>query len=164
MEVTEAQGPEDMMQGGIDNIKILMVSFVAINHFFGHEISHFLVAGMNPQTGLPDYSLQWIEYYRSIGRDQEADAIERQRVSVKKKINWKVCTHEDFQGAAAAPAPMPHQPAVSATNGAAMNGATDYSLQWAEYYRKMGKFKEADAVEAGIKQKVRGNSKRHEKY
>lgn len=113
---------------------------------------------MNPQTGLADYSLHWIEYYRSIGRNQEAEAIERQRVRafnfprhIFDEEFWKV---KIFQNAAAAPAPMPHQSAVSATNGAAVNGATDYSLQWAEYYRKMGKFKEAEAVEAGIKQKV----------
>lgn len=35
--------------------------------------------GMPAQnTGQPDYSQQWIEYYRSLGMHQEADAIEQQ--------------------------------------------------------------------------------------
>jgi hypothetical protein len=40
---------------------------------------------VNPATGQPDYSAQWIEYYRSMGMTREAEAIEQQaRVSVKK--------------------------------------------------------------------------------
>jgi far upstream element-binding protein len=35
--------------------------------------------------------------------------------------------------------------------GVAQNGAPDYSLQWAEYYRSVGKIKEAEAIEAQIK-------------
>ena len=46
----------------------------------------------------------------------------------------------------AAPQPM-------AANGAA-NGGADYSAQWAEYYRSTGKLKEAEAIEAQMKQKV----------
>lgn len=35
------------------------------------------------------------------------------------------------------------------------NGAQpDYSAQWAEYYRSIGKVKEAEAIEAQIKAKV----------
>merc|ERR1719186_2181624 len=33
---------------------------------------------INPTTGQPDYSAQWIEYYRSIGKHKEAEAIEAQ--------------------------------------------------------------------------------------
>jgi far upstream element-binding protein len=33
---------------------------------------------MNPATGMPDYSAQWAEYYRSIGYIQEAEKIEQQ--------------------------------------------------------------------------------------
>ena len=33
---------------------------------------------MNPATGMPDYSAQWAEYYRSIGYVQEAEKIEQQ--------------------------------------------------------------------------------------
>lgn len=33
---------------------------------------------VNPQTGQPDYSAQWVEYYRSLGLHTEADMIEQQ--------------------------------------------------------------------------------------
>lgn len=33
---------------------------------------------VNPQTGQPDYSAQWAEYYRSLGMHREADMIEQQ--------------------------------------------------------------------------------------
>lgn len=33
---------------------------------------------VNPQTGQPDYSVQWVEYYRSLGMHREADLIEQQ--------------------------------------------------------------------------------------
>lgn len=33
---------------------------------------------VNPQTGQPDYSLQWAEYYRSLGMHREAEMIEQQ--------------------------------------------------------------------------------------
>lgn len=32
---------------------------------------------MNPSTGQPDYSLQWAEYYRSLGMLREAELIEQ---------------------------------------------------------------------------------------
>jgi len=33
---------------------------------------------VNPTTGQPDYSAQWIDYYRSMGMTREAEAIEQQ--------------------------------------------------------------------------------------
>lgn len=33
---------------------------------------------MNPSTGQPDYSMQWAEYYRSLGMHREAEMIEQQ--------------------------------------------------------------------------------------
>lgn len=33
---------------------------------------------INPATGQPDYSQQWIDYYRSLGLMREAEAIEAQ--------------------------------------------------------------------------------------
>lgn len=32
----------------------------------------------NGGAGTPDYSAQWIEYYRSIGKNKEADMVEQQ--------------------------------------------------------------------------------------
>jgi far upstream element-binding protein len=37
---------------------------------------------INPQTGQPDYSQAWIEYYRSLGMHDQADAILRQTQQV----------------------------------------------------------------------------------
>jgi far upstream element-binding protein len=34
------------------------------------------------------------------------------------------------------------------------SGAPDYSAQWAQYYRSIGKVKEAEAIEAQMKSKV----------
>lgn len=41
---------------------------------------------MNPSTGQPDYSLQWAEYYRSLGMHREAEAIVEQQVSTMSTI------------------------------------------------------------------------------
>lgn len=51
------------------------------------------------------------------------------------------------------PQPAPQQaPQPGPQAGpAAQNGQPDYSLQWAEYYRSVGKIKEAEAIEAQIK-------------
>jgi hypothetical protein len=53
-------------------------------------INLFLIA-INPSTGQPDYSQQWIEYYRSIGQNDFADEIVRQmkdvRLTKQKTIN-----------------------------------------------------------------------------
>merc|ERR1712193_400592 len=51
----------------------------------------------------------------------------------------------------------PAQPAAAPAAAAPANGASggaDYSAQWAEYYRSVGKHKEAEAIEAQIKQKA----------
>lgn len=45
------------------------------------------------------------------------------------------------------PAPAPGNPAQP-------NGAQDYSAQWADYYRSLGKVKEAETIEAQMKAKV----------
>ncbi len=89
------------------------------------------------QTGQPDYSAQWADYYRSMGMTREADAIEAARAG---------------GGAAAVPQQQPQQPGGG---GGGPPGGADYSAQWAEYYRSVGKVKEAEAIEAQMKQKVR---------
>ena len=60
-------------------------------------------------------------------------------------------------GPSAAPAPQPAAPAAApGGGGGSQNGAggADYSAQWAEYYRSIGKVKEAEAIEQQMKQKV----------
>ena len=45
------------------------------------NIWQFLFVGsvpVNPQTGQPDYTAQWIQYYRSIGAMKDAEALEQQ--------------------------------------------------------------------------------------
>jgi len=51
------------------------------------------VAGGSAGAGTPDYSAQWIEYYRSIGKNKEADMVEQQvkaRVSRLKLYTTRV--------------------------------------------------------------------------
>lgn len=48
--------------------------------------------------------------------------------------------------------PQPAQGGAAAQNG----GQPDFSAQWAEYYRSIGKHKEAEAIEAQMKAKVSG--------
>jgi len=98
-------------------------------------------AAAAPQAGgpgQPDYSAQWADYYRSCGMLKEAEAIEQTR----------------NRGApAAAPANGAPGNGAPAPAAAGAPGGSDYSAQWAEYYRSMGKVKEAEAIEAQIKQK-----------
>ena len=61
--------------------------------------------------------------------------------------------HHSQQAARSAPQVQPAAQPLAAT--AAVNGAPDYSDEWAEYYRSQGKIKEAEEIEAQMKQKVR---------
>ena len=94
-------------------------------------------------SGGADYSAQWAEYYRSMGMMHEAEAIEAQMRGQR-------------SGPSVAPAAQPAAaPAgVPGSNGAQNGGSADYSAQWADYYRSIGKVKEAEAIEAQMKQKV----------
>nr|CAD7404775.1 unnamed protein product [Timema poppensis] len=49
------------------------------------------------------------------------------------------------------PQPQPQAQPAAAAAAAAQNGQPDYSAQWAEYYRSIGKIKEAEAIEAQMK-------------
>jgi len=89
---------------------------------------------LNPATGQPDYSAQWIEYYRSLGMVKEAEMIENQ-------VRGGGAGPTGAPQAAPAPAaaPAPQQP--------------DYSAQWADYYRSIGKLAEAEAIEKNMRAK-----------
>ncbi|XP_046671926.1 far upstream element-binding protein 1 isoform X2 [Homalodisca vitripennis] len=104
---------------------------------------------VNPQTGQPDYSAQWVEYYRSLGMHREAELIEQQA-----KAN-KGMGPQAPGGGTGAVQPQATQPQPVA-QAATQNGQPDYSAQWAEYYRSIGKIKEAEAIEASMKSKQQG--------
>ncbi|XP_044263503.1 far upstream element-binding protein 1 isoform X2 [Tribolium madens] len=101
---------------------------------------------VNPSTGQPDYSLQWAEYYRSLGMHREAEMIEQQAKS-------KGMSTAPGQPQAGATAGSGSAPAATPTAAASNGGQPDYSAQWAEYYRSIGKHKEAEAIEAQMKSK-----------
>lgn len=46
----------------------------------GQQANQAAQVQVNPSTGQPDYSLQWAEYYRSLGMHREAEMIEQQVV------------------------------------------------------------------------------------
>lgn len=58
--------------------------------------------GSSVSAGTPDYSAQWIEYYRSIGKNKEADMVEQQvkaRVSMKHFLNmFTVVLDSEYEG------------------------------------------------------------------
>lgn len=57
-----------------------------------------------------------------------------------------------LQGLQAQQAAQPAAQQAGPQPGAAtQNGQPDYSAQWAEYYRSIGKVKEAEAIEAQMK-------------
>ncbi|XP_065073585.1 far upstream element-binding protein 1 isoform X2 [Ochlerotatus camptorhynchus] len=107
--------------------------------------------------GQADYSQQWIEYYRQMGMHREAEMIEQQ-VKARQAAASQ-------QGAAAAVAATVQTtqgtPVVATSNAGAQQpsgggggsgggGQADYSAEWAEYYRRLGRIDEAEAIEKQI--------------
>ncbi|XP_045540567.1 far upstream element-binding protein 3 isoform X1 [Papilio machaon] len=109
---------------------------------------------INPVTGQPDYSQQWIDYYRSLGLMREAEAIEQQAKQQQQQ------QHQPQQPGPSSSPPSGvssggggSTPGGAGGAGGAGGGGADYSAQWAEYYRGIGKLKEAEAIEAQMKLK-----------
>lgn len=103
-------------------------------------------------AGQADYSQQWIEYYRQMGMHREAEMIEQQ---------VKARQAQAQQGAPAAAIQTTQVVATSnagaqqaAAGGggaqAGSGGQADYSAEWAEYYRRLGRVEEAEAIEKQI--------------
>ncbi|XP_056647058.1 far upstream element-binding protein 1 isoform X6 [Diorhabda carinulata] len=101
-------------------------------------------APVNP-SGQPDYSMQWAEYYRTLGMHREADMIEQ----AKAKAGGAAAPGMP-QGGQIAQGAAPATQAVPPSSGA----QADFSAQWAEYYRSIGKIEEAKAIEAQMKTKT----------
>lgn len=120
---------------------------------------------MNPQTGQPDYSSQWAEYYRSMGMHREAEMIEQQSKQAKTDQQPAPPGSSGAAAVAAAAAVVAQQQQQQQqaqagqqqqqqgqqTAATQNGGQPDYSAQWAEYYRSIGKSKEAEAIEAQMK-------------
>ncbi|XP_014241730.1 far upstream element-binding protein 2 isoform X2 [Cimex lectularius] len=109
--------------------------------------------GGQGQAQQPDYSQQWIEYYRSMGMHQEADEIELQ---TKVKQSAQGPQNNSMQGTGGSAPVAPNNPIPAQQNNAAQplqNGQPDYSAQWAQYYRSLGKIKEAELIEQQMKNK-----------
>ncbi|XP_025424872.1 far upstream element-binding protein 3 isoform X2 [Sipha flava] len=126
------------------------------------------MSNANGAQGSSDFSAQWIQYYRSMGMHREAEFIEQQ--SKQMKFN-------QMNGTSAVPNPANVQPqphaippngtagvmpvAALSANGSGSSagvsagaGTPDYSAQWIEYYRSIGKNKEADMVEQQVKARI----------
>ncbi|CAB4070227.1 FUBP [Lepeophtheirus salmonis] len=108
-------------------------------HAGGYQDQPSSGGAVSSTANQPDYSSQWAEYYRSIGCIREAVAIEKHIGTNNRVSNG-----------------MPASPAVApAANGAPVPGGNaDYSAEWAEYYRVLGKVKEAEAIEMQMKNKA----------
>jgi len=111
---------------------------------------HPSMGGAPGGGGGGDYSAQWAEYYRSLGMTREAEMIEQQQGG-NSNPPAPPGTQPGPPGAAPASAPQPGA-------GGGGGGGPDYSAQWAEYYRSIGKVKEAEAIEGQMRAKGPGGA------
>lgn len=106
---------------------------------------------INPSTGQPDYSQQWIEYYKSMGLHREAEMIEQQ---LKAKQAAGAAAAQPMPGTTSNGTGVVQTPTMAGAQAAAapvqQAPVQDYSAQWAEYYRSIGKIDEAEAIEKQI--------------
>lgn len=89
---------------------------------------------INPSTGQPDYSQQWIEYYKSMGMHREAEMKEQQ-------LKAKQAGAAQIPGTTAKGTGVVQTPTMAGAQVAPIQTGQvqDYSAQWAEYYRSIGK-------------------------
>lgn len=57
---------------------VVSVTFSIVNSIVQYDVANAGSVPVNPQTGQPDYTAQWIQYYRSIGAIKDAEALEQQ--------------------------------------------------------------------------------------
>lgn len=125
------------------------------------------MANANGGQGGSDFSAQWIQYYRSMGMHREAEFIEQQAKQMKmngasavpNSANVQPQPHGIPPSGAAGVMPVAGISANGGGNnaaGSANAGTPDYSAQWIEYYRSIGKNKEADMVEQQVKARQMG--------
>jgi len=146
-------------------IELILCWNVKLRGYWTQIIWLFFIGGGGPgggggASGQQDYTLQWIEYLRSQGQHQQADMLEQQMKASKGQSGG--------DGNSAPGPPGVGNPGPPGTNeSGAPNSAppghqnggggqnADYSQQWADHYRAVGKIQEAEAIEAYIKaQKV----------
>ncbi|XP_054736944.1 far upstream element-binding protein 3 isoform X1 [Anastrepha obliqua] len=110
-----------------------------------------------------DYSAQWIEYYKSMGMMREAEMIEQQLKAKQGGGNpgqpmGGAGGMPQQQQAQPQPQQQPQQQQPQQQQAQQGGGTADYSAQWAEYYRSIGKIAEAEAIEKQMKQGQNGQA------
>lgn len=110
-------------------------------------------ASLNPQTGQADYSQAWIEYYRSLGMHEQADAIMRQIQTTGTSTDAANGSAESTNGQQQQPVP-PSGPGAQ-TNGSAAtatSAADQYASQtaaWQQYSQSQYNYANYYKQEAG---------------